>query len=337
MSTQIRTNGAEHGSAWVESPLQLLSVTEARSAGLLFDDGQILLRPGVRGLAETAAELRRLFPHGTAPTSPARVPEAPANAAGVWAVGDAFSGRVQRALLSAPRCRIVIVDDGLATWHLIRLLSSAGPRPLLRARVCADPVRAALGTAAALRLRRDARQGRLTVFTMLPVSAALRARAEAAGVHVVRHGFGMLRSLPGQGTPSEHRIVLGTALVADGLVHRATYLSWLAAQSVSGPLAYYPHRREDPEVLTFLDCHPRIRVVEPGIPVELSLRGLGPEHTVLAPPSTALVSLRTLVRGASVRAVGVPEHWWTRRARPGLRADLSASATPDAKETDLGH
>ncbi|GHC69865.1 hypothetical protein GCM10007079_00790 [Nocardiopsis terrae] len=310
----------------MESPLQLLSVVEARAAGQLFENGQILLRPGVRGLSETAAELRRLLPASAALTSPAREPEPPATANGVWALGDAFSGQVQRALLSASRCRIVIVDDGLATWRLIRLLSSPVPRPLLRARARANPLRSALGLAAVLRLRHAAREGRLTVFTMLPISPDLAEQADASGVRVVRHGFGMLRSLPGHAPPRESRIVLGTALVADGLVHRSIYLSWLDTQAKTGPLAYYPHRREDSEVLSFLDQHPRIRVISSGVPVELSLRGLGPEHTVMAPPSTALVSLRTLAKGADIRAVGLPEHWWTRRARPALRADLSASA-----------
>jgi len=58
VSTPITVNGAEHGSAWVESPLQLLPVTEPHSAGLLLDVGRILLGPGLRGPAETAAELR---------------------------------------------------------------------------------------------------------------------------------------------------------------------------------------------------------------------------------------------------------------------------------------
>lgn len=329
-SLRAPASAASTGTAWVESPLQLLSVAEAHASGQLFEDGQILLRPGARGLAETAAELRRLFPANTALTSPARAPEPPATADGVWAIGDVFSGQVQRALLAAPRCRIVVVDDGLATWHLIRLLSSVVPRPLLRARARKSPLRAVLGAAVALRLRQAARWGRLSVFTMLPMDPALAARAEAMGVRIVRHGFGMLRSLPDQAVPSERRIVLGTALVADGLVHRSNYLTWLDGQSLTGPLAYYPHRREDSEVLSFLDRHPRIRVIRPAIPVELSLRGLGPEHTVMAPPSTALVSLRTLAKGADIQAVSLPEHWWTKRARPTLRADLSASVEFEA-------
>lgn len=322
--TELRSGTERAGRAWIESPLQLLSLVEARAAGRLFEEGRLLLRSGVAGLRETEVELRRHLPGDLPPGDSATRPRPPAGRDALWAIGDAFSGQVQKALLTAPRCRFLIVDDGLATWRLIRLLGSPAPRPLLRARTRPRPLRVGLGLHAAWVLRRAAREGRLTIFTMLPIDSALAERAEAVGLRIVRHAFDRLRSLPERSGHTERTILLGTALVADGLVHRSSYLTWLERQAESGPLAYYPHRREDPEVLNRLAAHPHVEVVRSGIPVELSLRGLGPGHTVMTPPSTALLSLRNLTRGADIQPVVPPEHWWTHRVTPGLRADLVA-------------
>ncbi|WP_306369801.1 hypothetical protein [Nocardiopsis sp. CC223A] len=313
-----------HGSAWVESPLQFLSAVEAYAAHGLSTQGCILLRQDAVGLPDVHTALRGLFP-ATPPAALARRPTRPRSADFTWVIGDAFSGQVQRPLLRAPRCRIVLVDDGLAVWHLLRLLSAPSVQPVLRARVRRTPARLALGTAAARVLRRAAQEGRLTVFTMLPLPGDLREAAAAAGIRVMRHDFPLLRSLPEYDHPAERRIVLGTALVNDGLVRLPDYLGWLERQLVQGPVAYLPHRREDPRVLELLAADPRARLAGSGVPVELSLRGLGPGHTVRSLPSTALVSLRLLVRGASIRTDGVPGHWWTELASPGLREDLAVT------------
>src|SRR5690606_9489596 len=108
-----------------------------------------------------------------------RVPRRPA------AVGDAFSGRVQLRWLTSVPGRVVVVDDGMATLRLLELLAAGPYRPLLRARARPGGLRAALGLAAAIRLR----AGGVTVFTALPVPPDLAAAVREAGVDLVRHEF----------------------------------------------------------------------------------------------------------------------------------------------------
>ncbi|GAA3238753.1 hypothetical protein [Actinocorallia longicatena] len=307
--------------AWAESPLQLLSAVEARHAGLL-GPAEILVRAGSDALTATAAELVRLGP--PAGTTLEFASRARAGRR-VWAVGDAFSGQVQAKLLTSLPSRIVLVDDGLATIHLLGLLAGPWRQPLIRARARAGRVRRILGSAAGARLRSAAREGRVTVFTGLPVPSAVLARAHRAGIEVVQHDFPYLRSLAADPAPAERTVVLGTSLVANGLVDRGSFLGWINGILAGERVAYYPHRREDPEILAMLRDDPRVTLVERGLPVELSLRGLSPRHRVLSLPSTALTSLRVLLGpdGPAIEGVTVPSAWWTDRADQSLRTHLS--------------
>ncbi|TDD41757.1 hypothetical protein E1286_32185 [Nonomuraea terrae] len=308
----------EQASAWVESPLQMLCAVEAHHAGLLGPATAIVPRAGLRALKATRRELRRLgLPEGLVLSEPReRMPRR------VQAVGDAFSGRVQlRWLLSRPG-RVVIVDDGLATLRLLELIADGPYRPLLRARAEAGRLRAALGLAAALRLRAS----RVSVFTALPVEAELEAAVRRAGVELVRHDFAWLRAQPlsAEG-PAERTVVLGTSLVRNGLVHRDHYLRWLTDLAAREPLAYFPHRREDPVDVALIRERPGITVHDAGAPAELTLRGLDAGQRVLSLPSTAITSLRVLLspRGVAVEPVDVPDDWWTSRAAPALRSHLT--------------
>ncbi|GII77263.1 hypothetical protein Sru01_22450 [Sphaerisporangium rufum] len=318
----------EQGSAvaWVESPLQLLCAVEARHAGLLGPGVRVLARAGLPALNTTGAELAALgLPAGlTIETAGALRPPRRAT----WVLGDAFSGRAQLAALVAAPARTVVVDDGLATVRLLELLTSRPGTPLVRARAVPSRPRRMLGAAAGLRLRAAARAGRLTFFTALPVPAPLAAAVRATGAELVRHDFPWLRGRPAAGhpRPAESTVVLGTSLVRDGLIHRDRYLSWLFALGV--PLAYYPHRREDPRDLEKVRAHPGVTVYDGRAPVEMTLRGLGPGQRVLSLPSTAVTSLRVLLagRGVPVQAVEVPDDWWTASAPGSLRSHLQIFA-----------
>ncbi|MDX6744650.1 hypothetical protein [Actinocorallia sp. A-T 12471] len=308
--------------AWVESPLQLLSVLEARHAGVL---GPVVLRvrAGSSALAATAAEAVRL---GTPPGTVLEDASRATSGRAAWALGDAFSGQAQTALLAgrAPG-RVVLVDDGLATLHLLGLLSGPWRQPLVRARAQAGFGRRVLGSLAGARLRSLAQAGRVTVFTALPVPSALLARARRVGVSVVSHDFPYLRSLPADPPPPERLVMLGTSLVANGLIDRGEYLRWLGGKAAVEPFVYHPHRRECPQVLDVLRADPRVRVHDSGLPVELSLRGLTSWHRVVSLPSTALSSLRVLLGGEGpvIEGVTVPQGWWTERADASLRTHLS--------------
>ena len=60
--------------------------------------------------------------------------------------------------------------------------------------------------------------------------------------------------------------MLGTSLVRNGLVHRERYLRWLDRARLDEPLAYFPHRREDPDDLTLIRERPGITVHDAGVP-----------------------------------------------------------------------
>ncbi|MFC4120276.1 hypothetical protein [Nonomuraea zeae] len=308
----------KQASAWVESPLQMLCAIEAHHAGLLGPATAVVPRAGLRPLTATRRELGSfVLPGGLELAEPReRMPRR------VQAVGDAFSGRVQvRWLVSVPG-RVVIVDDGLATIRLLELLAEGPYRPLLRARARPGRLRSALGLAAALRLR----MSEVSVFTALPVGDKLAEAVRAAGVDLVRHDFAWLRAQPPNAEgPAERTVVLGTSLVRNGLVHRDRYLRWLTELASREPLAYYPHRREDPVDVALIRERPGITVHDAGAPAELTLRGLDAGQRVLSLPSTAITSLRVLLspRGVAVEPVDVPDDWWTSRAAPALRSHLT--------------
>ena len=313
--------------AWVESPLQLLSALEAHAAGLLGVRTRIVVRGGSEPLTRTAAALGRMdLPPGLELRQEADVRRPVAPVAGAaWVVGDAFSGRVQQALALARPDRVVLVDDGLGALHLLDLLSDPSRPPLTRARAEASTARAALGRLAGHRLRRLTDRGLLTAVTSLPVPEALRAAVEGCGLPVARHCFAWLRAQPAAPPPVERTVVLGSALVADGLVHAEPYRRLVRQWSSHGPVAYYAHRRESPEVLRELAADPRVRVRPGGLPVELTLRGLTEDHRVLSLPSTALASLRAVLagRGVSMEPYPVPEAWWTAGTPAAVRTALA--------------
>ncbi|WP_240197580.1 hypothetical protein [Nonomuraea lactucae] len=307
----------KRASAWVESPLQMLCAVEAHHAGLLGPATVIVPRAKLRALKATRRELSRMpLPGGLELAEPStRMPRR------LNAAGDAFSGKVQLRWLTSDPGRLVVVDDGLATIRLLELLAAGPFKPLLRARAQPGRLRAVLGLAAAIRLRAS----RVSVFTALPVSEELDRAVRRAGVDLVRHDFAWLRAQPPGPGPAERTVVLGTSLVRNGLVHRDQYLRWLTDLAAEEPLAYYPHRREDPVDVALIRERPGITVHDAGAPAELTLRGLDPGQRVLSLPSTAITSLRVLLspRGVAVEPVDVPEDWWTSRAAPALRSHLT--------------
>ena len=316
--------------AWVESPLQLLSAVEAQAAGLLGPRTRVVVRTGSEPLTRTAAALDGMdLPRGLEMRHERelRRPVAPVPGA-TWVVGDAFSGRVQQALALHRPERVVLVDDGLGALHLLDLLCDPARPPLTRARAEASAARAALGRVAGHRLRRLAECGRLVAVTALPVPEGLRAAVEERGLPVARHSFAWLRSQPAAPPPRESTVVLGSALVADGLVHAEPYRRLLQDWTCDGPVAYYPHRRESPAVLRELARDPRVRVQPGALPVELTLRGLTDGHRVLSLPSTALASLRALLagRGVSMEPHPVPDAWWTATTPAAVRVSLARCA-----------
>lgn len=314
---------------WVESPLQLLSAIEAHGAGLLGRTSTIHPRGGTTMLDATLHTLMDQAPPGVsfAPAAPNPPPLA-SSTAYRWATGDAYSGRVQRALLGRIGAgEIIIIDDGLATLGLLASLVAEEPVALIRPRATPTAARRAMGIACWFRLRALARAGRLLVFTGLPVHAALASRFTEIGGHLEGHGFEWLGTQPvGERIP-ESTVVVGSALAADGLIREEPYLQWLVQLTDDGPLAYFPHRRETPGFLERLAAHSLVHVREHTIPIEMRLRSLRRGQQVRALPSTAVPSLRLLLGANGIRVSGhsIPPDWWTTDASPALRVHLSSS------------
>jgi hypothetical protein len=326
--------------AWVESPLQLLSVIEAHAAGLLGPRTTIVPRADVVALALTTAHVQPLgLPVGLDIAAPSMTDGAGSGARGTWVVGDVFSGRVQRSLILRRPDRVVVVDDGRATLHLLACLTGSSGTPFLRARAVRAGAasrslpgapRRILGALAGARLRDAAAEGRLTIVTACPVEPALEAQAARVGVTLVRHRFGWLRATPCPGAPEQRTVVLGSAMVRDALLRQRPYLDWVSERAAREPLAYFPHRREDSTTLAHLRRQPGVEVYEPGVPVELSLRGLSSRQRVFSLPSTAALTLRSVLadRGTQVVVDPVPNTWWTDSTSAAVRAHLGAGGEP---------
>ncbi|GII99585.1 hypothetical protein Slu03_19630 [Sediminihabitans luteus] len=280
-------------------------------------------RRDVPALRAARAELAALgLPAGLdldGPPGPVRLPRA-----GTWVVGDAFSGSFQSRLAAGGGpARLVLVDDGLATLALADVLLAAD-RPVQRVGSSHHRLRRALGLRTARRLRALAADGRLTLFTAMPLGEDA-ARLADSGITVVRDDLGWLRSRPAAAPVPEATVVLGSGLVADGLVDPDAYVAWVGRVVAEGPVRYLPHRRHD-RAVTRRVAALGATVEAPGAPAEIRLRSLGEGQRVLMLPSTALVLLGSTLAGSGADVVGVPvpAGWWTRDASPALRAHLSS-------------
>ncbi|GMA22330.1 hypothetical protein GCM10025864_00890 [Luteimicrobium album] len=292
-----------HALALAESPLQLLMTVEAVDAGHVRGPVAVHARRGVPGLEDAV----RAF--GTLPLPPTvdlevrgRVRSTSAGlGATTLVLGDAFSGRAQALLAARDRwtgaagaaCRVVVVDDGLATAHLARVLASPDRRPLVRLGTPPTPRRDALGLAARDGLLRRAELGRLRLVTAFEPPHDVRDALERAGVRIARARLQWaVRVAPAvAGRIGEPVVVVGSALVVDGLLRREPYLAWVRAQAQHGRVRYLPHRREHAGVLAHVAAIPGVVVDRAGLPIELRLAGLRPPQRVAALPTSAIALL----------------------------------------------
>ncbi|MBD8078066.1 hypothetical protein [Cellulosimicrobium arenosum] len=320
--------------ALVESPLQLLGTLEAVHAGVVPAPVEVRWRSTVPGLRAAVAAVGELgaeaLPPGIVLVAAGRpsARDLPSRDRD-HAVGDVFSGRAQVGLAAARPGRLVLLDDGLATIEAVRLLGGGGP--LVRLGRSARAPRRLLGARVSRRIRTlAARPGRVVLCTALDLAPADAVALDGLGIEVTRHAFGWVAGLPPAPAVPEPLVVVGSALVADGLVDPDAYVRWVAAlaDAADGGTCYIPHRRHDAGVLARLAALPGVRVAPPGPPVELRLRSLDPSQRVVCLPSTAHRFLRQVLRGSGARVelADVPAHWWTERADARLRDHLVAAA-----------
>jgi hypothetical protein len=316
--------------AVVESPLQLLGALEAHAAGLAGARLEVRVRSGAPALEAAALALDAAgLPPGAVLQLGATSDDASSSPRGAWLVGDAYSGQWQAAFLRRrAHDRVVLLDDGLATVTLARALVAGAPavRASRRSTGVVGAARTQLGKLVARKLRRLAGEGRVTMFTAMPLDVPLMTHLHGIGVEVVTHRFDWLATQPPPPAPVESTVVVGSGLVADGWVRADPYVAWVERLAEFGPIAYLPHRRCDPAVVARLAAVPGVRVDEAGLPVELRLRGLRPPQRVVCLPSTAYVLLDALhaSTGVRVQVRPVPDDWWTGKAAPDVREHLSS-------------
>lgn len=310
--------------AWVESPLQLLGVLEAIYANLFSADTLVEHRKGVVSVGDFVDVI---VPPPGVTFRPRLYPRHQLGQ--LWITGDAFSGVVQTAVLQRGLRPMVIVDDGLATAHLLRTLQNPA-LPLIRPQSNPSRFRGTLGMQAAQHLRRLAGQGQLTVFTALPLTPAEKTAAKNLGLLVQQHSFGWSRTQTAVDAPAG-TVIVGSALAHDGFIKTSAYIDWIAQIAADQPTIYIPHRRELPQFIRTLE-HIAQLSVSPGIwPVEVRLQGLGPGDRVHVLPSTPWVTLPIMLKetGAAVIRHPIDPDWWTATATAQFQHHLYRSTVED--------
>ncbi|GAA4282945.1 hypothetical protein GCM10022261_04760 [Brevibacterium daeguense] len=224
---------------------------------------------------------------------------------------------------------LVLIDDGLATKEVIRQLTAKYPVPLRRARQQQlSPPRRAAALATAISLRAALHAGRLTWVTALPAAAGkTEQRFLAAGGSIRRHEFSWLKSLPELEHRVPGRIVLGSAMVADGLIRRRDYVDWVSRVTAGSPSVYFAHRRELDSDLCQLDALDSVTVRRAGLPVELRLAHAPHSAEIFSLPTTAVATLPLVMDDPRITMTEIPRTWWTGHARDSLRRELNRTMT----------
>jgi hypothetical protein len=222
-----------------------------------------------------------------------------------WLVGDPFSGLVQARLARAVPERLVLVDDGAITRRLARLLHEGEPllRPARRPGEQVSGLRRTLGATTTRTLRALAAEGRLDITTYLDADDPAASVLADLGAIVRHHRFAWTRAhgLAGRAIPVDHRVVLGSAGVADGSIEPDDQRRFVASLARAGRLAYLPHRREPDWFLRALARERHVVVVTADVPIELALGGTRRALDVISRPSSALETLHLVLEGTGSR------------------------------------
>jgi hypothetical protein len=298
------TRGSSTQLAWVESPLQLLSVAEYAAAH--DRDVAVAFRLSSPHMTSTAHELLARGARFTMRAPYFGVPWSLLASSREWIVGDGFSGQFRAAMSTLGARSVTLVDDGWMTVHLARALG--GATAYSRPGRLETPVRRVLGGLARDRLMRLAARERLTLFTSFATNPAVAALS-LRGVKVEPNAFAWTCAHARPIDLPHTRVVLGSAAVTDGTMSQERYLSWLIALARAAPFSYLPHRRESAEQLDWISLLPRVELVRTGLPVELALAGSSQPLELVTLPSTAAMTLEHVLEGtgSSIRTAPTPE------------------------------
>ncbi len=300
--------------AIVESPLQFLAALETHKATTLFCYDSSTMRDFVDKLPLS-------FLSGTTVKWGMPPTRTFAGAQHVI-VGDLNSGSFQRLLVRARGNlpALTVVDDGRATVTAFENLISK--KPLIRSRVSNSVARVALGHLAARILYTHAQHGRITWFTALSFDASLRARVENAGVRIESHHFSKIKSFRWEDVPASGPFVIGSAMVADGLIHEEPYLRWIENLGLA-QFTYLAHRRENPSFLKRVEGIPGAHVCTSGLPVEIRLSQTEAGSEVYSLPTTATETLPLTMTAPKIATTPVPESWWEPNVSVKTKVELN--------------
>ncbi len=345
--------------AYVESPLQLLSAIEAYGYGLLGTETDLVIRDPHSTIAPTLLALKSIgLPAGlkvhmskdSAPSAEARLTSSarktktrpieqrrslsrsrgsssaytPPSHKYLHVMGDPFSGQQQSGLLRHSGAHeIVILDDGLNTYAAIEAL--AAQKPLIRPGQTLSPARKVLGLATTRALRNAAFAGQLTIFTAMPATERMLQHLDVLDANVVFHEFPWISAQPTSQAIEEDRIIVGSGFAADGLIDPNRYVEWVEGLAQDTTVRYLPHRRTSPSVLDQIDAIDTVTVTTDNASVEVLLRCVQRGKEIHLLPTTALITLSSILRGRGVSIVphAVPEDWWTDDTSESLREFLS--------------
>jgi hypothetical protein len=325
--------------AIVDSPFQLMSLFEAMTNATVDRQPDVLIRAREgsyeRLLALGRDLLGELVRRPTSQSECARLLVRRSD----LVIGDAYSAlfHATLAIRWTKVQRLVLLEDGASALRLHRLL--ADNRPLTRAHG-RNTVKTGLATAAAWRLGRLARRGRVVLSAGLPMSASDADRLAQRSVTVRPHRFEWSRSvrlepsLLGHGEGGDVHVVLGSSLATDRMLHWRYYRAWLADVLRPGSL-FVPHRREPSESPAVVEAAGAKTFANPELPVELLLRDVVRTLDVDCLSTTAAITL-PLVRGERptiVRCVRPPHSAWARDEPEMCRLveAINAANAPDSE------
>ena len=229
-------------------------------------------------------------------------------------VGDPYSGVIQVIISVSKLSEVTIVDDGTATlefarqwvageqlsrWHRRATPSQQRQIASLARDQVSGTVRRRLAPHSACRLR---------LFTCMPV--------ELSGVRTITNDFTWVRSRYAAPQVKPEADLVGTSLVESGVLKADSYLGGVETLITRYHAdRYFAHRREADWKLDLIE-RMGIKVVRPGLPLEIIARRGPIGRTIVSFPSTVVHTLPIVLAGSDVQVVvsEIADDWYEPQA-----------------------
>lgn len=291
--------------ALVETATQLLNVAEWAHATGAVDDVQVAVllprdRQSLRQIARVSELVGELGVHVRERAVRVARPVALISGGAVarelagaqqLVLGDPFSRFIQTLLPLARADRVVVVDDGTATWEFVSCLNAG--KPLVRWRVPRSGAEYRANRACAQLSPSVAR--RLTMFTCLH-------DATPVGATRLANSYSWSRSWRRPQIVDGQVDVLGISLADSGLIERRAYVDAIAQLARRhAPVRYIAHRRESESLLAEIATLPGVQVKRFDLPAELALRQGPVARRIVTFPSSVAHTLPIVLGDVDVR------------------------------------